>query len=260
MDLLFLLKKTVSALLLPPLLPLLLIGSGLLLLRWRRRLGLALAWGGVLVTLLLSTPAGVRLIAQPLESIPVLQTQELARGQAIVILGGGQRRHLAEFASAAPNHVSLERLRYGARLARQSGLPVLVSGGTGFGDDTSEAAVMAASLKADFAVEARWLEERSRDTQENARFSAGMLKGAGIGRIVLVTHAAHMRRAQNEFAAQGIEVIAAPTVSLLDGPDFDWPGDLLPGPRAAYAGWYVLHEWLGLAAQYLRLKLDPAQK
>jgi uncharacterized SAM-binding protein YcdF (DUF218 family) len=260
MDLVFLLKKTLSAILLPPLLPLLLIGAGLLLLHWRRRFGLTLAWGGFLLALLFSTSAGVRLIATPLENIPALQAQDIGRGQAIVILGGGQRRHLAEFAGAAPNHLSLERLRYGARLARQSGLPVLVSGGTGIGYASPEAAVMAASLKADFAVEARWLEERSRDTQENARFSAGMLKGAGIGRIVLVTHAAHMRRAQNEFAAQGIEVIGAPTASLLDGPDFDWPEDLLPGPRAAYAGWYALHEWLGLAAQSLRLQLARALK
>ena len=141
----------------------------------------------------------------------------------------------------------------------QSGLPVLVSGGTGIDYDASEAALMAASLKTDFAVEPRWLEERSQDTQENARFSAEILKSASIGRIVLVTHAAHMRRAQNEFAAQGIEVIAAPTASLLEGTAYDWPADLLPGPRAAYAGWYALHEWLGLAAQTLRLRLAPAQ-
>ncbi len=260
MELLFLLKKALAAILLPPLLTLLLIGAGLLLLRRQRRTGLALAWGGLLLALLLSTPAGVRLIALPLENLPALQAQDLERGQAIVILGGGQRGQLAEFAGAAPNPVTLERLRYGARLARQSGLPVLVSGGIGFGYATPEAAVMAASLNTDFAVEARWLEERSRDTRENARYSAAILKEAGMARVVLVTHAAHMRRAQNEFAAQGVEVIAAPTAALLDGPDYDWPKDLLPGPRAAYAGWYALHEWLGLAAQYLRMQLGRLLK
>ncbi|MBS3936433.1 MAG: hypothetical protein KGZ43_09690, partial [Sulfuritalea sp.] len=87
----FLLKKFGAALLLPPLLPLLSIGIGLLLLRRRPRLGRALAWGGLLVAWLLSTPAVVNLITTPLEDVPVLQPQDLARGEAIVILGAGAR-------------------------------------------------------------------------------------------------------------------------------------------------------------------------
>ena len=257
MDLAFLLKKFLSVILLPPLLPLLWIAAGLLLLRRRPRLGRALAWSGLLLALLLSTPAGVKLLTRPLESLPVLQTQELATAQAIVILAGGQRRQLAEYGGAAPNHLTLERLRYGARLARGSDLPVLVSGGIVGHGDAAEAELMAASLQNDFGVTPRWVEIRSRDTQENAYFSAQNLKAAGINRIVLVTHAAHMRRALNEFTAQGIAAIPAPTAALFADSDPDWPYDLVPGPTAAYAGWYATHEWLGLAAQAIRLRQLP---
>ena len=255
MDLAFFLKKFLSVILLPPLLPLLWIAAGLLLLRRRPRLGRVLAWSGLLLTLLLSTPAGVKLLAQPLENFPPLQAQDLATSQAIVILAGGQRRYLAEYGGGAPNNLTLERLRYGARLARGSDLPVLVSGGVVRRNETAEAELMAASLLSDFGVKPRWVETKSRDTQENAYFTAQTLKVAGINRIVLVTHAAHMRRAMNEFVARGLEVVPAPTAALSAEADFDWSSDLVPSPTAAYAGWYATHEWLGLAAQAVRLKL-----
>jgi uncharacterized SAM-binding protein YcdF (DUF218 family) len=242
----FLLKKFVAALLLPPLLPLLAIFAGLLLLRRRLRLGRALAWGGLLVAWLLSTPVVVNLITTPLEDVPVLQPQDLARGEAIVILGAGAHRFMPEYGGPGPNRLALERLRFGARLARASGLPVLVSG---------EAGPMTDSLRADFGVAPDWREGGSLDTADNARNTAAILRGKAVGRIVLVTHAVHMRRAMAEFAAQGIEVIPAPTgfFSRFEGDEPRiWFFDYLPGPAAAYAGWYALHEWAGLLALKLR--------
>ncbi len=247
-----LIKKILSVLLLPPLLPLLIIAAGLLLLRRNPRLGRGLAWGGVLLSLFLITPVSVNLVTAPLENIPVLDEAGLARGEAIVILGGGHRRDMPEYGGPTPNRLTLERLRFGATLARYSGLPVLVSGG-GPTEIQSEAALMAESLSTDFGVTAQWLEFQSLDTEGNAHFSAAMLKAAGIRRIVLVTHAAHMRRALREFEAQGMAVIPAPTGFFSERTVGEQFLDYLPGPTAAYAGWYALHEWLGLLAQTPRL-------
>ena len=250
-DFLFLLKKLLSVVLLPPLLPFLFIACGLLLYRRHPRMGKTLAWSGVLLSLLLMTPAGVDLLSAPLERVPVLRTADLPRAQAIVILGGGQRLNMPEYGYPVPNRLTLERLRYGARLARQSGLPVLVSGGAAPGK-ASEAAAMTRSLREDFHIEPRWQEAQSLDTADNARFSAVILRAAGIHRIVLVTHAAHMRRAMNEFSAQGLEVIPAPTGFFYQSSAGSEFSDFLPGATAAYAGWYSLHEWLGLLAQSVR--------
>ncbi len=242
----FLLKKFIAAVLLPPLMPLLVIFGGLLLLRRRPRLGRPLAWGGLLVAWLLSTPVVVNLITTPLEDVPVLQPQDLARGEAIVILGAGVHRFMPEYGGPGPNRLALERLRFGARLARASGLPLLVSG---------EAGPMTESLRADFGVAPDWLEGGSLDTEENARNTVGILRGKGIGRIVLVTHAAHMRRSMAEFSAHGIVVIPAPTgfFSRFEGDEPRvWLLDFLPGPGAAYAAWFALHEWAGLLAMKLR--------
>lgn len=243
-------KKLVSLLLLPPLAPLLLTAAGLLMLRRHPRGGLALAWLGVLTSFALASSPPVGWLAQRLEAPAPVALGERTGAQAIVILGGGKRRHAPEFGGETINRLTLERVRYGARLARETGLPVLVSGGAPSGD-SAEADLMKAALEQEFRIPVRWAERASRDTRENALFSAVQLKAAGIERVLLVTHAIHMARAEAEFAAQGLEVIPAPT-AWLSGPD---PAELdlsvLPNAGTAYAAWLTLHEALGRLAQRL---------
>lgn len=248
----FMLKKLLAYAILPPLMPLLWIAAGLLLLRRHRRLGMTMTWGGLILALLLSVPASVDLLTTPLENIAVLGPDDLSKAQAIVILAAGQRAYMPEYGGPTPDRLTLERLRYGARLARSSGLPVLVSGGAPPGY-VSLASEMAETLSVDFGVEPRWLEEDSLDTEGNARYTAALLQPQGIRRIVLVTHAAHMQRALAEFQLQGFEVFPAPTGFLSDRSEEMEFCDFLPAESAAYAGWYALYEWAGLLAQRLRL-------
>ncbi len=245
----FVLKKFVSALFLPPGGLLLCILVGLLLMRRRPRLGRLFAWGGMTLAWLMSTPAFVNPIVAPLEDVPVLQERDLMRAEAIVILGAGAYRHLPEYGGgSAPNRLALERLRYGARLARASGLPVLLSG---------EIGPMADVLRNDFGIAPRWLDGAALDTQDNAANTLAILERAGIRRIVLVTHAAHMRRALAEFARLpgDLEVIPAPLGFLSrQGHELQEMAflDYLPSPTAAFAAWYAAHEWAGLLALRLR--------
>jgi len=245
----FLIKKAISLILLPPMLPLLAIAAGLVLWRRRPRLGRMLAWSGLLLAWLGSTPATLYPLIERLENVPLLEESALHGAQAIVILGAGYRRFMPEYDGPTPNRLALERLRYGARLARQSGLPVAVSG---------EASLLVESLVRDFGIEPRWAEGESLDTAGNARFTAALLQPEGIRRIVLVTHALHMRRASREFIAQGFEVVPAPTAFMVERAGEEDFFDFLPGPTAAYAGWYAAHEAAGLAVQALRLGFqDP---
>lgn len=246
--LLFWLKKFAAVMALPPLAPMLLIGLGLLLLKRHRRTGLSLAWGGLLCAFVLSAPFTVGLMLRGLEDVPPLTLQEARRADAIVILGGGKRTHAPEFGSETGgetvNRLTLERLRYGARLARDTGLPILVTGGLAH-DGWSEAELMRSALERDFGIPPRWVEHASRDTRQNAEFAAVHLQAAKVRRIVLVTHAVHMARAQAEFERHGLDVVPAPTGWLSGPPDpNEWP-DLVPNANAAYAGWLAAHEWLG---------------
>jgi uncharacterized SAM-binding protein YcdF (DUF218 family) len=241
----FLLKNFIATLLLPPLFPLVMVAAGLLLLGRLPRSGRLLAWGGVLLGLLLSTPASVSVLLDGLETDPVVNASQLKDADAIVILGGGSRKYAPEYGGSTVNRLSLERVRYGARLARQSGLPVLVSGGSPARGE-AEATLMKTTLEEDFHVPVRWSEEHSLDTRDNAENSAAMLIPAGIRRIVLVTHAAHMARAREAFERAGLQVTPAPTAFLLGRGASDDVLPELPNMNSAYAGWFATHEWIGL--------------
>jgi uncharacterized SAM-binding protein YcdF (DUF218 family) len=73
-----------------------------------------------------------------------------------------------------------------------------------------EARAMQATLIRDFRITPRWVESRSGDTFENARFSSKLLRADGIHRIVLVTSGTHEWRAAHEFMSAGLDVVPAP--------------------------------------------------
>ncbi len=106
---------------------------------------------------------------------------------------------------------TLTRLRYAARLQRETGKPILATGGKPLGNSTSEAHQMQAVLEQEFKIPVRWTEDTSDNTLENARHSYQVLQHAGIKRIYLVTHAWHMPRSVLAFQAAGFDVIPAPT-------------------------------------------------
>lgn len=166
---------------------------------------------------------------------------------AIVILGGGRYTEAREYGDGdSVNRLTLERLRYGAHLHRLTGLPILVSGGTPYGELTAEAELMQAVLARDFRAEVKWVEGKSANTHENARYTKMLLAEAGIRRVYLVTHASHMRRAVWSFDNQGIGAIPAPTgFTTLNKEDREMLG-YFPSSRGLHLSSSALRERLGL--------------
>jgi uncharacterized SAM-binding protein YcdF (DUF218 family) len=99
-------------------------------------------------------------------------------------------------------------------------------------------------------VPVKWIEPRSRDTFENAAFSAAMLRTDGIRRILLVTDAMHMPRARAAFERAGMEVVSAPT--LFFGGQARSPGAWVPSAEGMRRSWYAMYELLGIAWYRLR--------
>lgn len=240
----FLLKKLLTTLILPPAGPILLAFLGLWLMRsqsrrWRNG-GLWLAILSLAGLLLLSMPIVGKALMAPLEQYPPISAAQLQRAQAIVILGGGTYLAAPEYGGDTVGIATLERLRYGARLARQSRLPLLVTGGAPAGG-RPEGELMRETLEQDFGVKVRWVEANARDTAENASLSAPLLKAAGISRIALVSNGWHLPRAIPLFAKQGLEVTPAP-MAFISG-ESSLPTALLPGGLGASRE--ALHEYLG---------------
>ncbi|WP_198117128.1 YdcF family protein [Massilia rhizosphaerae] len=247
-------------LILPPASLFVVIAIGLALWRRRPRAARILAGGGLAALAVLSTPVGARLFVAPLERLTApLQAPERAGAQAIVVLAAGRVLRAPEYDNRdIPDYFTLARLRYAAHLQRRTGLPVLVSGGNGSSgvdpdpDDRAwtKADGMAAALRDDFGVPVKWVEGRSRDTAENAAFSAAMLRADGVKRILLVTDAMHMPRARTAFERAGLDVVSAPTLffSRQPLPLHSW----VPSPEGMRRSWYALYELIGIAWYRLR--------
>lgn len=212
MDLAWVTKNILAAALLPPLNAMLVIALAIVL-RARQRLAWMLVGAGLALLGVQSLkPVGQWLLA-PVEAAagkPVILPDQLRSAGAIVILGGGRYRNAPEFGADTVSSETLVRLRYGGLLARESGLPVLMSGGRPAGGGLSEAAAMARVFH-EWRLPVRWIEGAASDTADNAVGAARLLRSAGIGRVLLVTQAFHMPRARRSFEAAGLQVVPAPT-------------------------------------------------
>lgn len=218
-------KPIVSALILPPVPFLLMVLIGARLILPRRGWGWLITLLGVALLWLSACSGSARLLTQfVLHPPPALTADRIAalkadarahQPTAIVVLGGGMEPYAPEYGAGNLAGPTLERLRYGIWLARQTGLPVAFSGGVGWAqpDATPEARIAGQVAAQDFGHPLQWLDEDSRDTRENAGHSVAMLKRAGITHIVLVTHGWHMPRALRAFedaAGVGMRIEAAP--------------------------------------------------
>jgi uncharacterized SAM-binding protein YcdF (DUF218 family) len=247
----------VSALLLFPL-NMVLLGALGLLLRRRRPKAIWLSWTALAMLLVFGTRAGALLLVAPLEMQTTPLTSIPSTAQGIVVLSGARLSNAPEYGHQdKPGFITLARLQYAAHLHRASGLPILVTGGKPDGSVESEAAVMARSLRNDFGVATRWQEQDSDTTADNARLTAPILRNAGVQRVLLVTDAMHMSRALRSFRAQGIEVVAAPTVFFsAERLTFN---DWLPGGEGLRRSNYALHEWIGALWYALRPAPDKSR-
>jgi uncharacterized SAM-binding protein YcdF (DUF218 family) len=237
-------KILLHTLLLPPGGLLLLAALGVFLVRWRHgawaRSGWTLLAASLAVLWLLSMPVVAEQLGRAAERYPALDLSKPVSAQAIVVIGGyAERMHAPEFANEPAVAANLlGRITYTAFLAQRLHLPVLVSG------SPEETAAMCASLARFFNISVRWSERHSRDTFENARFSAALLRADGVSRILLVTDGAHEWRAAHEFASAGLAVIPAP--EGLWGPHK--PSDLyayVPTPQALVISTAALYEMIG---------------
>jgi uncharacterized SAM-binding protein YcdF (DUF218 family) len=245
-----LLRELLRDLVLPPGGQLLLIVAGWWCLARRRRVGQALLGLGIASLWLLATPAVADRIEYAIERYRALDLAQPTGAQAVVILAAGSRHAAPEYGADAPDMETLQRLAYGALVARRTDLPILVSGGRQ-ADRISLAAIMRDALERDFATHVRWLEDRSRDTHENAVYSASLLRADGVQRVILVTTANHMARAVAEFQATGMSVVPAPQGGL-PKPQAPRARDLTVTAAALARSKWALYEALGEWVRRLR--------
>jgi uncharacterized SAM-binding protein YcdF (DUF218 family) len=202
----------IASFLLPPLSLLLVLALGIILLYRRSKLAKPLLLTAFGLLWIASTPYFAEGALHLLEAQTTPLDSQPQAADAIVILGGGTYFRAPEYEGQdTVGEHTLLRLRYGARLKRETGKPILVTGGKPLGNSVPEARQMRVTLEQDFRVPVQWTEDDSDNTLDNARNSFQILQKAGIRKIYLVTHAWHMPRSAELFRRAGFEVVEAPT-------------------------------------------------
>lgn len=225
---------------------------------WRR----SMAAGGVLSFLILAicawTSAGA-LMLQPLEdrfARPVVAPEKVA---GIVVLGGGLEGQINLARGGYEVNRGGDRFIETATLAhRYKEARILVSGGDGSlvlageGDAATAPRLLGAL---GIAPERLILENKSRDTYENAVFSKQMVQPKPGETWLLVTSAFHMPRSVGLFRSAGFDVVPWPTDYRTTGAEglslfADDSDDALNNAKIA------IREWIGLVAYWLTGRID----
>jgi uncharacterized SAM-binding protein YcdF (DUF218 family) len=231
-------------------LAIILIVTALFLIR-KARVARILAIAGVAILWLFSTRLVSQALLGGLESrIPGFTVETAPQEPVVIVLGGfmrapgGSRKH-GELSEAG------DRLLQAFRLYRAGKAPlILVSGGAvpmlGNSSETESEAARTILLEWGVPDAAILIEKRSKNTEENARFSCEMLASRGIKRALLVTSAV------GAFRKAGLEVSPSPTNYLTGWPQPDLPFRILPDTGALNDSTVALHEYIGLLIYRLR--------
>ncbi|WP_137931129.1 YdcF family protein [Mesorhizobium comanense] len=224
----------------------------------RRRLA---ATASVLAFLILALSAWTSLGAMMLnpleERFPKPPLPEKVDG--IVVLGGGFEGAINLARGGYELNSGGDRMVETAILARRfPQAKVVVSGGNGSlfldgeGDaDTAPRLLGALGVAADRLI----LEDKSRNTYENAVFSRNLVQPKPGETWLLVTSAFHMPRAKALFDKAGFATVAWPVDYRTSGQEGiglfrDNPGDSLQATTIA------IREWIGLFAYWLSGRID----
>lgn len=191
---------------------------------------------------------------------------EMPQADVILVLGGGTESFDAPRSWVEVNGAG-DRVIHAARLYRQGIAPyLLLSGGNieWLSSRTTTPAFEMKELMQFMGVPdtALILQDRSKNTAEDVRFSTRILKEKGFEKVILVTSAQHMPRSVYLFRAEGIEVIPSPADYSIT--DAEWqslwqlnlPAQLINLlPNAGYLSMTTssLKEYLGILVNTLRV-------
>ena len=254
----FYLSKIVWAFLQPSTLIAIVLVAGFLLAARGKRAGLPVLFCGIALYLIAGFSPLANWLLIPLENRAEIGMAEPVDGAAgIIVLGGatsgaresGDRRVILNDAA--------DRMIEAVRLAQQHpNLPIIFSGGNGdfFANSGQEPeAELARRFFESFKITPPRLrlEDRSRNTLENAVFTAGLVQPQRDQRWVLVTSAFHMPRARALFEAQGFRIIPRPGDFRASGPQDYWQIFAKPSDGLRRLD-MASKEWVGLWISWLR--------
>jgi uncharacterized SAM-binding protein YcdF (DUF218 family) len=224
------------------------------------RFGRVLAMTAILISIAAAIlPVGVLLIS-PLENRFPEPPPDLAPPEGIIVLGGAINDPVSAARGQTVFDEGGERLDEAVVLAKRypQARIVYTSGSNAVGGGNSTEALQARKLMSQMGIDPERviIEDKSRNTEENARFTAAIVHPEASQRWLIVTSAFHMPRAMGIFEKAGFNPIAYPVAFYTLGP---WNGNLslsFKSERNLRVFEIAVHEWIGLAAYWASGRSD----
>ena len=219
------------------------------------RFGRGLALTAILVLVAAATlPVGKLLIA-PLEDRFPLPPLDLPPPEGIIVLGGALDDGTSKARQETVFDEGGERLTEAVVLAKRypQARVVYTGGAASFTGAISTEALQARTFMSQMGIapERVSIEDKSRNTDENARFTAAIVHPQPPQRWIIVTSAFHMPRSMGIFERAGFRPIAYPVAFRTRG---RWQDDLkltFEPARNLRIFEIAVHEWIGLAAYWV---------
>ena len=227
------------------------LGVVILFFGWRR-FGLLAIVIAMLSLTIWSLPPIADALIESLESRSAHhEVQYAPKADVILVFGGGmspsnQLHPYSDLNDAA------DRVWHAARLyhANKASMIILSGGRNDWQETKSSQAHVMAQFLGDLGVprSAMVIEDRSRNTHENALFCAELMREHRSERALLVTSALHMPRSLAALKAAGVSAVPVATDFKLRRPRD--PGNVLtwiPSSAALNGSTQAMHEWIGIA-------------
>ena len=141
------------------------------------------------------------------------------------------------------------------RLQKAKDLPVLLSGGTILKGDANESEIEKRMLLSLGVPENKiFMDDKSRNTAENAAFSRQICEHQGWKKPILVTSAFHMPRSVRFFTRQGLDVTPYPC-DYHTSAATNWSGySIVPQSFYLFNSCLAIKEYVGIGAASLRMQ------
>ena len=205
-----------------------------------------------------ATPVGLALIS-PLENRFPSPPSDMPEPYGVIVLGGAMQGDTSAARGQAVFEEG-ERVIQAVLLARRypKARIVYTAGAASIIPRSSPEAEEARKLMVDLGVDPGRivLEERSRNTDENARFTAAIVHPEPDQRWLLVTSAFHMARSMGAFEMAGFNVIAYPVAFRTPGPGLGVLGCCASPGKNMQLLEIALREWIGLVAYRATGRID----
>ncbi|WP_437486998.1 YdcF family protein [Sorangium sp. So ce1014] len=217
----------------------------------RAKVGRALAWSAWLALWLLSMPwvsSGLvrRMSTQPRDLRAELAGSSPERRVLVILTAGIDADEFGTPAMERQSANGIERGLGAARVYRTYGFGHVIVSGQDVRLERTELAGAMADLLVELGVPRKkiLLETESRDTRENAIYSAKIARSLSAEAVVVVTSALHMPRSIRMFERAGLDVLPAPI--RFEALPHKGPGQLIPSSLTLRRSHRAVHELVGL--------------